>query len=87
MSTATSLRTRRSSPNPLAPHSRAAITFLLLLLALDLAFIFVHLWKVRFLLGVVEDGGEMVVMSLIAWYVFLIYYRDGYTGSSSRYVT
>jgi hypothetical protein len=44
-------------------------------------------WKVRFLLGVVEDGGEMVVMSLMAWYVFLIYYRDGHASSSSRYVT
>ena len=36
-------------------------------------------WKVRFLLGVVEDGGEMLVVSLMAWYVFLIYFRDGHT--------
>lgn len=25
-----------------------------------------------FLLAIVEDGGEMVVMSLIAWFVFLL---------------
>ena len=41
-------------------------------------------WKVRFLLGVVEDGGEMLVVSLMAWYVFLIYYRDGHTSSASQ---
>lgn len=28
--------------------------------------------EARVLLGVVEDGGEMVVMSFIAWYVFLL---------------
>ena len=38
--------------------------------------------KVYFLLAVVEDGGEMVVMSFIAWYAFLLSLRDGNMGSS-----
>lgn len=29
-------------------------------------------WKVGFLLGVVEDGGEMVVISMLAWYAYLL---------------
>jgi len=66
------------------------VTRHLLLLLLTLAFfgIFVDMlhsavkmakmaWKVRYLLGVVEDGGEMVVMSFIAWYVFLLNSRVG----------
>jgi hypothetical protein len=32
---------------------------------------------VRFGLGITEDGGEMVVVSLILWYVFLLAIRDG----------
>jgi hypothetical protein len=39
-------------------------------------------WKVRFLLGVVEDGGEMLVMSIMTWYVFLLYGRIEVIGSS-----
>ncbi len=63
----------------------------LLLLLVSLAFfgIFVDMlhvairlgWKVTFLLGAVEDGGEMVVMSIMAAYVFLLYGRDGNIGS------
>ena len=33
-------------------------------------------WKVMMLLGVFEDGGEMVVGSLMLWYVYLIFRRD-----------
>lgn len=33
--------------------------------------------RVKFLLGFVEDGGEMVMMSFIAWYVFLLNIRKG----------
>jgi hypothetical protein len=33
--------------------------------------------KVDFILGVIEDGGEMLVASLILWYVFLLSVRDG----------
>ncbi len=61
----------------------------LLVLLLVLAFfgIFVDMlhvaiqmgWKVTFVLGAVEDGGEMVAMSIIAWYVFLLHERDGDT--------
>ena len=29
-------------------------------------------WRVAFLLVVVEDGGELLVMSIIAWYVFVL---------------
>jgi len=29
-------------------------------------------WRITFLLVVVEDGGELLVMSLIAWYVFVL---------------
>ena len=32
--------------------------------------------KVNFILGVIEDGGEMLVASLMLWYVFLLSVRD-----------
>ncbi len=68
---------------------RASEHLLLLLVALaffgvlvDLLHVAVKLgWKVTFLLGVVEDGGEMVVMSIMAAYVFLLYGRDGNIGA------
>lgn len=41
-------------------------------------------WKVQFLLGVVEDGGEMIVMSIMAAYVFLLHGRDGNVGGLRR---
>ena len=41
-------------------------------------------WKVRFLLGVVEDGGEMIVMSIMTWYVFVLHGRNRTIGSSLR---
>jgi hypothetical protein len=33
-------------------------------------------WKVKFILGVIEDGGEMLVASLMLWYVFQLTVRD-----------
>jgi hypothetical protein len=33
--------------------------------------------KVNLLLGVVEDGGEMIAMSFVVWYVFLLNAREG----------
>jgi len=33
-------------------------------------------WKMTFFLGVIEDGGEMLVASLILWYTFLLSVRD-----------
>ena len=65
---------------------------LLLLLALAFFGIFVDMLhvtaergsKVYDLLGAVEDGGEMVVMSVVAWYVFLLNVRDGDIGISLR---
>ena len=41
-------------------------------------------WKVSFLLGVVEDGGEMVVISITAWYVFILHGRNKTIGSALR---
>lgn len=41
-------------------------------------------WRITFLLGVLEDGGEMLVMSLIAWYVFLLHLRNGDIGITLR---
>lgn len=41
-------------------------------------------WKVSFLLGVVEDGGEMVVISITAWYVFILHGRSRTIGSALR---
>lgn len=39
---------------------------------------------VHLLLGVVEDGGEMIAMSFIVWYVFLLNVREGDIGFSLR---
>ncbi len=58
---------------------------LMLLMALAFFGVFVDMlhvaikmgWKIRFLLGVVEDGGEMIVVTIIAWYVFLLNSCDG----------
>jgi len=65
---------------------------LLLLLALAFFGIFVDMlhsalkmeWEVNYLLGVVEEGGEMVVMSFIAWYVFSLNVRARNIGISLR---
>lgn len=66
----------------------------LLLLLLTVAFfgIFVDMLhaalkmgrKVDLLLGVVEDGGEMIAMSFVVWYVFLLNVREGDLGFSLR---
>lgn len=61
----------------------------LLLVALAFFGIFVDMlhvaiqqgWKVSFLLGALEDGGEMVVISVMVAYVFLLYRRNGSIGS------
>lgn len=37
-------------------------------------------WQWGFVLGVLEDGGEMVTVSLILWYVFLLAVRKGAPG-------
>ncbi len=64
---------------------------LLLLLALAFFGIFVDMLHIAlkgrmisYWWGAVEDGGEMVVMSFIAWYVFLLNVRDGNIGISLR---
>jgi hypothetical protein len=33
-------------------------------------------WKVKFILGLIEDGGEMLIASLMVWYIFLLSVRD-----------
>ena len=65
---------------------------LMLLMALAFFGIFVDMlhvaidagWKIRFLLGVVEDGGEMIVVSIMAWYVFLLNGCHGNISSALR---
>lgn len=42
----------------------------------DMAHIAIQVgWLVTFILGVIEDGGEMVVVTLILWYTFLLSMR------------
>ena len=38
-------------------------------------------WKTRFLLWYVEEGGELVTVSFILWYIFLVAIRDNQTGN------
>lgn len=58
------------------------LTLLILLLiffgvVVDMVHMAVNLgWTVGFILGVIEDGGEMLSVSLLAWYVFLLSVRD-----------
>jgi hypothetical protein len=67
------------------PDRAASRHLLLLLLSLAFFGIFVDMlhvaidagWKIQFLLGAVEDGGEMVTMSIMAWYAFLLHENDG----------
>ncbi len=68
---------------------KIAQDMLLLVLALVFFGVFVDMahqairpgWKVEFLMGIIEDGGEMVVMSLIVWYVFLLSVHKGIPNS------
>jgi hypothetical protein len=56
----------------------ALVTALLLFfgIVVDMAHSAIHLGRlVNFLLGMVEDGGEMLAASVIAWYVYLITVR------------
>ncbi len=46
----------------------------------DMIHIVVPLGTVSFILGVVEDGGEMLVVSLILWYIFLLNVRGDNAG-------
>jgi hypothetical protein len=44
---------------------------------MDLVHVAIRLgWTVNFVLGVIEDGGQTLVASLIVWYVFLLAVRD-----------
>ncbi len=58
------------------------ITLLILILVffgvvLDMASTAVNMgWKVSFMLGVIEDGGEMLSVSLLTWYFFLLSVRS-----------
>lgn len=48
----------------------------------DIAHIAIHFgWFVTFMLGVIEDGGEMLVVTLMLWYVFLLSMRGGKTSA------
>ena len=37
-------------------------------------------WKISFLLGVIEDGGEMLVVTIAACYLFVVGEYDGDVG-------
>jgi hypothetical protein len=55
------------------------IAFVFFGVVVDLLHSSIELWKVlSFGLGTVEDGGELVVASLILWYVFLLALQNGY---------
>lgn len=41
-------------------------------------------WKVSFLLGAVEDGGEMIVMSVMTAFALFVYRQGGYVDSFSQ---
>jgi hypothetical protein len=46
----------------------------------DMAHIAIRLgWLVTFILGVIEDGGEMLVVTLILWYTFMLSVRNDKT--------
>ena len=71
---------------------KAAEDLLLLVLAFVFFGVFVDLahqavklnWAVDFAVGLLEDGGEMVVMSVIVWYVFLLSLHRGDVRSQLR---
>jgi hypothetical protein len=53
-------------------------------IVVDMAHIAIDLgWTISFILGVLEDGGEMFSVSLILWYTFLMIFRDS---DSDRYL-
>lgn len=70
---------------------KASRYLLLLFVALAFFGIFIDLlhvsvkmgWRITWLLGVIEDGGEMVIVSIMVWYVFLLRARDGDIGDFS----
>jgi hypothetical protein len=46
-------------------------------IVVDMAHIAVQLgWWVNFILGVIEDGGEMIAVTLMVWYVFMLSQRN-----------
>ena len=50
---------------------------------IDMVHVVVKLgWKVSFIIGVIEEGGEMIAVSMTAWYVFLLNIRKGYSDFS-----
>ena len=36
-------------------------------------------WRVTFILSIIEDGGELLIISIVTWYVFLLKIRGGST--------
>lgn len=60
----------------------ALLMFILIFfgVVVDMAHVAIQLgFKVNFVLGTIEDGGEMLSVSFILWYAFLIMVRDGYS--------
>ena len=77
-----------------SPLFRAASKDILLLIAglvffgviVDMAhisiFSFIANWKLDYTIGLIEDGGEMIMASLIAWYTCLLMLRDDHSNPS-----
>ena len=60
----------------------AALAFFGILI--DMVHVAVNMgWKVAFVLGTIEDGGEMVVMSITTAFVFFLRYRNGTLGEAA----
>ena len=43
---------------------------------------FIFNWKLDFTIGFIEDGGEMIMASLIVWYTYLLMVRDDHSTPS-----
>lgn len=73
-----------------AAFRQASNHLFVLLLALAFFGVFIDMlhvaidlgWKVSFVLGAVEDGGEMVIVTIIAWYALMISVRADDVGRS-----
>ena len=66
--------------------SRDLVLLLLMLgffgIFLDMVGITDSISRGRFLLGMTEDGGEMIAISVVTWYVFLLYIHEGHADFS-----
>jgi len=67
--------------------SRDLLAMLLIIAFLGIVIDMVHIavnpgWKLNLLFDMIEDGGEMIAMSVVAWYIFLLNIRKGHASFS-----